>query len=180
MCKLLYVKSTNCVLSALCKYAYCVSGTLHKACLLYAGYSKQILSPVSQVFYIKHAYWVANILHKEHLLCPGYSWSMPTVCQVLYIKYSTVLVESTVLYSMCERGVLYKVYLLCADVLQQDNTSSFPQCSWPTHCNQAGDPRDSRRDDTYLKEEQTEAQRRQASSLSCWAGRNLCLPYPQA
>ena len=96
---------------------------------------------------MKHAYCVPGAIHKIHT-----------------VQYCTLSV----------REVFYIKYTYCAsDVLQQDNISSFPQCSWATHCNQAGDPRDSRRDNTYLKEEQTEAQRRQASSLSCWAGRNL-------
>ena len=125
---------------------------------------------ISSVFYIKYACWTPDIIHKEHLLCAGSSKGIiPTMCQVLYIKYSCY-----------ESGALHKVHLLCArssvsKIIHHPSLSALGQ-----HPGIRQRPKWWQVGRYLWTEEQTEAQRGQASSLSCRTGRNLCLSYHQA
>ena len=91
------------------------------------------------------------------------------MCQVLYIKYSCY-----------ESGALHKVHLLCArssvsKIIHHPSLSALGQ-----HPGIRQRPKWWQVGRYLWTEEQTEAQRGQASSLSCRTGRNLCLSYHQA
>ena len=95
---------------------------------------------------------------------------MPSVHQVSYIKHT-----------YCESRALHKVITLCSGCSASKIIHHLPLRALGQHPGiRQRDPHEGRKEDTYLREEQTEVQREHASSLSCPSERHSGVSNHQA
>ena len=95
---------------------------------------------------------------------------MPSVHQVSYIKHT-----------YCESRAVHKVITLCSGCSASKIIHHLPLRALGQHPGiRQRDPHEGRKEDTYLREEQTEVQREHASSLSCPSERHSGVSNHQA